>query len=138
MLDKQEDRMNADEQSIRNLVALWHSATTVNDIDTVLSLMAEDVIFLSAGNSPMQGRDTFGVALREVLQRCRIESTGEIKEISISGSLAYCWANLIVRLIPLAGGATLVRTGSAMSILCKQADGSWLVTRDANMLALVP
>jgi len=38
--------MSTDEQAIRDLVALWHSATAKGDIDTVLGLMAEDVVFL--------------------------------------------------------------------------------------------
>jgi uncharacterized protein (TIGR02246 family) len=128
--------MNSDEKAIRDLVSRWHTATAAGDIDTVLSLMAEDVIFLSAGNSPMQGRDSFGAALRGLFQQRRVESTGEVKEIGISGALAYCWANLIVRVTPLSGGDSVVRSGSAISILRKQADDTWVVTRDANMLAL--
>jgi uncharacterized protein (TIGR02246 family) len=128
--------MNSDEKAIRDLVSRWHTATAACDINTVLSLMAEDVIFLSAGNLPMQGRDSFGAALRGLLQQRRIESTGEVKEIGVSGTLAYCWANLTIRVTPLSGGDSVVRSGSAISILRKQADGSWVVTRDANMLAL--
>jgi len=48
--------MSSDEQAIRSLVALWHSATASGDVETVLSLMAEDVVFLVAGRPPMQGR----------------------------------------------------------------------------------
>jgi uncharacterized protein (TIGR02246 family) len=128
--------MNSDEKAIRDLVNRWHTATTSGDIDTVLSLMADDVIFLSAGNSPMQGRDSFEVALRGVLSQRRIESAGDVQEIGISGALAYCWVNLTVRVTPLLGGDSVVRSGSAISILRKQIDGSWVVTRDANMLAL--
>jgi len=32
--------MSSDEQAIRGLVALWHSATAAGDVDTVLGLMA--------------------------------------------------------------------------------------------------
>ena len=38
--------MNADEQTIRNLVAQWHRATAAGVVDTVLGLMSEDVVFL--------------------------------------------------------------------------------------------
>ena len=41
--------MSPDEQAIRKVVALWHSATAAGDVDTVLGLMAEDVIVLVAG-----------------------------------------------------------------------------------------
>ena len=41
--------MITDEQAIRDLVALWHRATAAGDVDTVLGLMADDVVFLVAG-----------------------------------------------------------------------------------------
>ncbi len=41
--------MNTDEQAIRDLVGRWHTATAAGDGDTVLGLMAEDVVFLVAG-----------------------------------------------------------------------------------------
>jgi ketosteroid isomerase-like protein len=65
----------------------------------------------------------------------RIESTGEIQEIAVSGDLAYCWTALTVRIVPIASGTATVRTGNALSILRKQANGSWILTRDANMLS---
>ena len=44
--------MPSDEQEIRQLVATWIAATKVGDIETVLSLMAEDVVFLLPGRPP--------------------------------------------------------------------------------------
>lgn len=126
--------MSTDDQAIRNLVALWHSATAKGDVDTVLGLMAEDVVFLVAGKPPMRGRSSFEQGLRALLTQHRIESTGDVQEIEISGNLAYCWTNLTVRVIPLAGGNGTVRAGSALSILRKQSTGSWVIVRDANLL----
>ncbi len=127
--------MNADEQAIRNLVASWHRATAAGDVDAVLALMADDVIFLVAGQPPMRGRGTFEQGLRKLLSEHRIHSSGEIQEIVVSGDLAYCWSMLNVRVTPLAGGAETSRRGNALSILRKQANGSWLVVRDANLLS---
>jgi uncharacterized protein (TIGR02246 family) len=129
-------RVSTDEQTIRDLVALWHSATAAGDVDTVLGLMAEDVVFLVAGHPPMRGRSAFERGLRGLLARHRIESTSEVQEVEVSGSLAYCWNDLTVRVVPLSGGEPTVRAGSALSILRKQPNGSWVVVRDANMLAL--
>ncbi len=128
--------MKSDEQAIRSLIALWHSATAAADVDTVLGLMSEDAVFLVAGHPPMRGRDMFEHGLRQILATHRIESSGDIVEVEVSGDLAYCWTNLTVRIVPRAGGNAMVRKGSAMSILRKQAGGAWLVVRDANMLAL--
>ena len=38
--------MTEDEKEIRRLVETWMSATKRGDLDTVLGLMAEDVVFL--------------------------------------------------------------------------------------------
>jgi uncharacterized protein (TIGR02246 family) len=126
----------ADEQAIRNLVSQWHSATAEGDVEAVMRLMAEDVVFLVAGHPPMKGRSTFEQGLRRLLASHRVVSTSEVQEIEVSGNLAYCWSVLNVRITPNTGGSSVVRTGSAVSILRKQTNGSWLVVRDANLLTL--
>jgi ketosteroid isomerase-like protein len=92
------------------------------------------VVFLVAGRPPMRGRSLFERGLRGQLAKHRIESTGEVQEVDVSGGLAYCWTELTVRIVPLSGGDSATRAGSALSILRKQASGSWMVVRDANML----
>jgi uncharacterized protein (TIGR02246 family) len=128
--------MNADEQAVRTLVADLHRATAVGDVEAVLQLMAEDVVFLVAGQPPMRGRRIFENGLRGLLTSHRISSTAEVQEIEISGDLAYCWSILNVKITPTSGGSTVVRSGSAISILRKQSTGSWVVVRDANLLAV--
>jgi len=127
--------MSTDEQAIRDLVARWHAATATGDVDTVLTLMSEDVVFLVPGKPPMSGRSAFEKGLRSVLQTHRIESTGEIKEIEISGTLAYCLTLLKVKMIPVDGGEENTRAGNTLTIFHRQTDGSWLLVRDANLLS---
>ena len=127
--------MDGDQQAIREVLALWHRATAAGDVNTVLNLMAEDVVFLVPGHPPMRGRGAFEQGLRALLAQHQIESTGEIQEVEVSGDLAYAWSMLTVRIVPLAGGNATIRTGNAVSILRKQGDGSWVVVRDANLLS---
>jgi len=126
--------MTADEKAIRDLVAKWHHATGAGDVETVLGLMSDDVVFLVAGQSPMR-RAAFEKGLRGLLASHRIESTGEVREVGISGDLAYCWTELNVRVAPLSGRDAVSKSGSALSILRRQGNGSWVVVRDANLLS---
>ena len=126
--------MTTDEQAIRNLVAKWHRTTAAGDVDTILGLMAEDVVFLVAGKPPMKGRSTFEKGLRSLLKSHRVESSGDVQEVLVSEDLAYCWTLLKVRVTPLSGGSANERSGSTLSILRKQANGSWVMVRDANLL----
>lgn len=72
-----------------------------------------------------------------LLAQHRIESTGEIQEVEISGNLGYCWTKLTVRVVPRSGGSATSRAGSALSIFRKQSNGSWVLARDANLLTQV-
>jgi uncharacterized protein (TIGR02246 family) len=124
-----------DDQAIRDLIATWHHAAAAGDLPAILTLMSEDVVFLTSGQPPMQGRDTFAEGFRAVLQNARIRSTFEIQELQVSGDLAYSWTHLTVTVIPRAGGEPVRRAGHTLSILRKDPSGRWLMTRDANMLA---
>jgi uncharacterized protein (TIGR02246 family) len=126
--------MHTDEAAIRDLVARWHAATAADDVDTVLGLMADDVVFLVVGRAPMRGRSAFENGLRKLLTTHRIASTGDVQDVAVSGDLAYCWTQLSVSIVPRSGGDALTRTGNALSILRRQPDGAWVVVRDANML----
>ena len=127
--------MHPDEQAIRDLIALWHRATAAGDVDTVLDLMTDDVVFLVAGQPPMQGRAAFERGLRGLLAQHRIESTHDVREVGVDGDLAYSWTDLAIRVVPRAGGAApAARSGSTLSVLRRQADGRWRMVRDANLL----
>ena len=124
-----------EEAKIRAAVESWHQATRNGDIARVLTLMAEDAVFLRAGDPPLRGREAFGRGLRTLLETHGIVSSAEIREVRASGDLGYCWADLTVAVMPLlAGGEPAVRKGPALSIFRKQRDGAWLLIRDANML----
>jgi len=122
-----------DRKAIRDLVATWLAATEAGDVEKVLELMSDDVVFLVAGQPPMRGRATFATNLRAVLKDHRIEAASDIVEIEVANDLAYCWNHLTVVITPR-GGKPVSRAGDVLSILRKDDDG-WVIYRDANLLA---
>ena len=129
--------MTSDEQEIRELVQTWMTATKAGDTDTVLSLMASDVVFLMPGRPPMLGKESFAAAARAQASQGgpRFDGTSEIQEIKILGEWAFMWTRLSVVVTP-ASGEALTRAGYTLSILRKE-NGRWVLARDANMLAPV-
>ena len=79
--------MTQDEQAIRELVATWMAASKRGDTETVLSLMADDVLFMVPGREPF-GKEEFAAAARGMTD-IRIEGTSEIQEIEVTGDRAY-------------------------------------------------
>lgn len=128
--------MTDDESAIRNLVAEWLKATETGDDVKVLQLMADDVVFMAPGQQPMLGKQAFASA-QAGMRNFVIDTGFEIKEIKISDNLAYCWNYLTVSITPKSGGNAMKRSGHVLSILEKTGD-RWVVTRDANMLAINP
>jgi uncharacterized protein (TIGR02246 family) len=86
--------MQDDEQAIRQLIATWMSATKAGDTAKVLSLMAEDVVFLVPGQPPMN-KAAFAAA-QSGLGQFHIDATSEIQEIKVFGEWAYVWTKLSV------------------------------------------
>jgi uncharacterized protein (TIGR02246 family) len=127
----------SDEDEIRQLVSTWMAATKAGDIDAVLSLMADDVVFLITGQPPMS-KAAFAAAARPQAGRPgpQFEGTSEIQEIKVLGEWAYMWTRLSVVVKPPDGGPTITRAGHTLSILRKER-GKWVLARDANMLATV-
>jgi uncharacterized protein (TIGR02246 family) len=128
--------MKTDEQQIRELVSTWHAATRAGDVDTVLELMTEDVVFLLPGRPPMR-KDEFASQSRlQQGKRARIESASEIQEIQVSGDWAFMWTKLSVVMTVPEGGAPSKRAGHTLTVL-QRVNGRWLLARDANLLTPV-
>jgi uncharacterized protein (TIGR02246 family) len=127
-----------DEQQIRQLASTWMAATKAGDVETVLSLMADDVVFLVPGQPVMRKAD-FAVAARAQSGRDapQIDGRSEIQEVRILGDWAFMWTKLTVVVTPPGNAQSMTRAGHTLSILEKQ-NGKWMLARDANMLAPVP
>src|SRR5690348_1931773 len=93
--------MQDDEEQIRALVATWMRATKAADVDTVLSLMTEDVVFLVPGRAPMRKTEFAAVAQEQAAGSApAIEGSSEIQEIRVLGDWAFMWTKLRVVVTP--------------------------------------
>lgn len=130
--------MHSDEQEIRQLVSTWMAASKAGDVEKVLSLMADDVVFLVPGQPVMRKAD-FAAAARAHTgpDAPQFDGSSEIQEIKIFGDWAFMWTKLTVVTFPPGGGKTMTRAGHVLSVLKKE-NGKWVLARDANMLAPVP
>jgi uncharacterized protein (TIGR02246 family) len=125
--------MTDDERAIDELVQRWMEATRKDDLSTVLSLMADDVLFMVPGKEPF-GKEEFGAA-SEQLKGMKIDAQSDIREIKVLGDWAYLRNHLEVAMSSPRGKKTTRRSGYTLSILRKTSAGAWLLVRDANLLS---
>jgi uncharacterized protein (TIGR02246 family) len=126
--------MTADEQALRELIATWMRASMAGDTDTVLSLMADDAVFMVGGQEPF-GKAAFAAAAH-AMRGTRLEGTAEVRELQVQGDLAFSRTYLQVTMTPPAGRAVR-RRGYAMTVFRKGPDGLWRLARDANLMTTV-
>ena len=122
-----------DEQKIRDVIKTWGVASEAGDLDTLLTLMADDVIFLTAGNRSMSRVD-FASGFSNMNKSFRITVRSDVQEISVEGNLAVCWNRLSIEMLPLGQGKPAAYSGSVLTVLRRGDDGSWRIWRDANLL----
>ena len=123
--------MSEDEKAIRQLVETWMEATKAGDTDTVLSLMADDAIFMVPGREPF-GKEAFQAAAKDQ-KDLHIEGRSDIRELKILGNWAYMRSHIEMT-ITTPEGKTTRRAGYTLTILSKTPPGRWMLSRDANLL----
>ena len=126
--------MTEDESAIRDLIDRWLTASKAGDIETVLSLMTDDVVFMVPGQKPF-GKEAFAAASRG-MAGVRMEGRSAIQEIRVLGDWAYVRNHLEIEVTP-PSGTTMRRAGYTLTILRKETDGRWCLARDANLVTPV-
>ncbi|AKU94957.1 Ketosteroid isomerase [Labilithrix luteola] len=125
--------MTDDEKAIRKVVETWTAASQSGDVDTVLGLMTDDVIFMVPGQEPF-GKEKFAAASRG-MDGMKMEGKNEIVELRILGDWAFIRNHIDITVTP-PNGKAVRRAGYTLTLLQKEADGQWRLARDANLLAM--
>ena len=111
------------------------SATKDGDLATVLSLMADDVVFMVPGQEPF-GKEAFAASSSR-MSDVKFDGRSETKELQVLGDWAYVRNHIDLTVTP-AGGPPSRRAGYTLTIFRKLADGRWVLSRDANLLTPKP
>jgi uncharacterized protein (TIGR02246 family) len=122
-----------DTAKVRALVEAWCAASEAGDLDALLPLMTDDILFLTPANPPMT-RAAFIAGFSAMQGKVRIACHSNIQEITIDGPLAILRNQLVVEIHPLSGGDPIRHAGDVLSVLRRGPDGQWRLWRDANLL----
>ena len=128
--------MGSDERAIREVHSTWIDAVNAGDLVRLLTLMADDVVFLNPGRAPF-GRDGFSAGFSAAHQQSRIRCISELEEVVVVGEVAYTRSRDSLSVTPRAGGEATQLAGHRITVYRKQPDGRWLLARDAHTLSPV-
>ena len=95
--------MASDEREIRTVHSIWIDAVNAGDLGRLLTLLAEDVVFLTPGQAPA-GREAFSSNFVTAHKQMLISCTSELEEVVVVGALAYTRSRDALSVTPRAGG----------------------------------
>src|SRR4030095_8784823 len=97
----------------------------------VRGLLVDDGVFMFPGRE-LFGKEAFAAAA-EKMKGVRIDGSSDIQEVKSFGNWAWMRNRLQIT-ITAPDGKSLRRSGYTLTILRKNADGKWVIARDANLL----
>lgn len=119
-----------DEAAIRLLIQDWLESTKRGDLQHVLELAHEDLLFHTPAGEPF-GKAVF--AAQGGLPPGALEGTADTHEVEVRGDLAYARTFLdLTMTVP--GGTPTHLAGWSLTIYKRNASGTWQLWRDANFV----
>ncbi len=123
------------QQAIRKLIEAWLAAVRSKDISKLVSMVTDDAVFLPPGLPAVRGKPAVEAMFGRFFPQFRnVEQTAVTEEIVVAGNWAFLWGTETFILVPQGGAAPIQMQGKGMSILRRQADGSWKFARGINNL----
>jgi uncharacterized protein (TIGR02246 family) len=126
--------MDSDERQICEVHSNWIDAVNAGDLARLLTLMADDVVFLNPGQAPF-GRAEFSAHFSAAQGQVRISCVSELEEVVVAGEVAYTRSRDALSVAPHGGNEATQLAGHRITVYRKQPDGRWLLARDAHTLA---
>jgi uncharacterized protein (TIGR02246 family) len=113
--------------------SIWNeysASLNAGDLDRWLGLWTEDGIQMPPGEPAVVGKKRIRTRNGAFLDRFTFDMTITNEEVQAAGDWAYARGAYKAKLTPKAGGDAVPIDGKYMTVLVRQADGSWKIHRD--------
>lgn len=125
--------VEGDRQAIEQLMTDWAAAVKTKDVARLASMVTDDAVFLPPGFPPIRGKQAVENMYKSFFpQFSTIEQTVVVEELEVAGDWAFAWGSERSVLIMQSGGSTIQMEGKGLSILRRQPNGSWKISRGIN------
>jgi len=118
--------VEADIAAIEELIDLYALAMTTRDLDLWMSLYTDDTVKMAPDAPAVFGKEDLRASMQPLFDNFTFEEMAIFDvEIQVAGDYAFSRCNFTATMIPKAGGEPLYMDAKDMSIMQRQADGSW-------------
>jgi uncharacterized protein (TIGR02246 family) len=120
----------ADLAAIKDVMKQFAVAIDAGDLDGWLSLWANDGIQMPPEAPARKGKEQIRAGMKPAFDQYNLKMVINNEELGASGDLGLARGTYIEYLTPKTGGETEKYDGKYLTLLERQADGSWKVVRD--------
>lgn len=125
-------RVDADvESAAHEAHQAYVDAINSNDVERMLAMLTDDVVFLPPNSPVMIGKETLRPWLEGYVAAFRTHWDKPVHEFVVNGCWAFERYSYTSTDTPRDGGDAIVDTGWGLIIYRHDADGVWRVARDA-------
>ena len=124
-------RTSASDSSAHQAHEAYVTAINSNNLDTLLGVLTDDVVFLSAHEAPMVGKAAVRPWLEAYMKAYKTHWDKPVQEFVVNGEWAFERYSYTSTDTPIGGGEVVTDTGWGLVLYHHDADGKWRVARDA-------
>ena len=122
--------LEADIAAIEYVQSQYCTAMETGDLKSWLSLHADDMVKMAPTAPATYGIEDLRACTKPLFDAFAIEMDFNPKEIKVNGDWASAHGTFSATMTPKAGGELLYMDAKTISILMRQADGSWKFARN--------
>lgn len=124
---------------VETATTAFHQALRTNDVDTFMSYVADDVVFMPPGEPAVHGRDAVRAWMNGFLAQYRTSSlTLADREVMVGNGWAVELGTFDWALQPAAGGPAVTDRGNYMQVWKEQPDKTWRFSREVYNSSVPP
>lgn len=121
----------AADETARQAHEAYVVAINTNDLDSLLAMLTEDVVYLPPNEPALVGKAAVRPWAAEYLKAFKIHWEKTSLEFVVAGDWAFERYSYESTETPQEGGTPVEDTGKGLNIFHHDADGNWRVARDA-------
>jgi uncharacterized protein (TIGR02246 family) len=122
----------ADVQAIKDMVTAFGKAMSAGDAAAVVNpFYADDAVSLWPNSQIVRGKEAILAGEKSFLERYRTDEQDTAEDVRVVGDLAFVRGTYVAKSTPKTpGGAVIDDQGKFISVLRRQADGTWKCVAD--------
>jgi ketosteroid isomerase-like protein len=125
------NREAAADETARHAHEAYSAAINANDLDLLLAMLTEDVVYLAPNEPALVGKAAVRPWVAEYFKEFKTHWEKSSLEFVVAGDWAFDRYSYTSIDTPQGGGTPVEDLGKGLSIFHHDADGKWRVARDA-------